>query len=53
MLGEARFETFVDIGIHAETTDRDSTDGAHGAEIPKQVHAVAVGQTDIADEQVE
>src|ERR1700716_1671693 len=50
---KAGFQAFADIRVHAKTADRDSADGAHGAEIAKKIHAVAVGQTDIADEKVE
>jgi hypothetical protein len=49
---EARLEAAPDVFGTAEPADRDGVAGAPGAETAHQVQAAAVGQADVADEQV-
>ena len=53
MFGEAGVQTFFDVSAHAETTDGDSAQPGNGPQTSHQLDAGAVGQCDIADEQVE
>src|SRR5256885_9000191 len=53
MFREPGCDALCDIGVHPETADGNATNGAGGAKNAEQIHSVAVGQTDVADQQVE
>src|SRR2546423_6418272 len=53
MLRKPGFQALAEVTVHSKTTDRDSANRIFCAKNPEQIHAVAIGQTDIADEQIE
>lgn len=55
MLGEAGFVGFGEIFLHSKTGERDggAFEIAALAELPDQVDAAAIGQSDVAEKQIE
>ena len=53
MVDETGFKRSADIAFHAETADGDSGHIADLAQFRQEFGAVAIGQADIADDQVE
>src|ERR1043166_5375543 len=50
---KTRFFAAADVFFHAEAAEGDAFDGAAGEELLHQLEAGAVGEADVADEQVE
>src|SRR5205814_7462511 len=52
MLGKSGFHAFRDVAVHSESADRNSGNSRNRAKISHQLCPSAVGQRDVADEQV-
>lgn len=53
MFGKTGLQTFLNVAIHSEAADGDSANPRNSVEASHEFGAAAIGQRDIADEQIE